>query len=162
MMSSNDLLERLPGDLFNQILYCLTNKEVIEKVYQVYDINIKLLFSYKYPKLYGKIKELISRGIIPKKYKNCWEILYEDFDYIDYDIALKILNGEYIKYSLEKFKLLISSATFEVLYICLLCTACTFQNGGLINIIIINKNIHDESTRNILQSPYTPMYFYLH
>ena len=161
-MFSDDLLERLPGDLFNQILYCLTNKEVIQRVYQVYDINIKLLFSYKYPKLYGKITELILKGIIPKKYKNCWEILYEDFEYIDYDIVLKILNGEYIKYSLEKFKLLISTLTFEVLYTCLLCSACTFQNGGLINIIIINKNMHNESTRNILQSPYTPMYFYLH
>ena len=47
-------------------------------------------------------------------------IVILDIGKLDYTIISKILNGELVDYNLENKKLIISTVTYEILYVCFL------------------------------------------
>ena len=85
-------------------------------------------------------------------------IVILDIGKLDYTIISKILNGELVDYNLENKKLIISTVTYEILYVCFLESIISSKE------LYDKMHIIDNIKQNIdeyFYSPYTPMYIYL-
>ena len=132
-------LNQIPKDIQNIIFSYVENISVINVLQDIIDINIESLFVYKYPKLYSTVKRLLNKKILSKKYENCFDMVYEAIDFLDYDKISQMLNGIYIAYNIEMYNIYIPGPICDILYTCFIYCLCNKINNNLM--ITSKKNM---------------------